>query len=154
MSHFSFSGNTVEVASIRMTEIVTEGEPCVAEGTLSSSSGSTMLSCQSGFWKPPVVASGVRAWANFDGQNCVSTGCTIRSSSNIESVKRVSTGNYEVRFANPLPDALYAVVSTAEQAGGYNVSSYALSTTGFSLNVTYENAGPYNVSGAHFAVFR
>jgi len=57
---------------------------------------------QDGAWVP-VAAGEVTAWVNFDG----TTG-TIRSSFNIASVTRNSTGDYTIAFAAPMANANYA----------------------------------------------
>lgn len=60
---------------------------------------------------------GVRAWANFDGMGSV----TIKSSGNISSITRNSSGNYTVNFATALPNANYAVAGMAASSNGRSV---------------------------------
>ena len=72
----------------------------------------------------------VRAWVNYNG-----VGTTIRSSSNVSSITRNSTGDYTVNFSSALPDANYSVSQM-----GSNVSGAGLSN-GLTM-VEYLNSGP------------
>ncbi|MDD5213523.1 MAG: hypothetical protein PHG82_03790 [Candidatus Gracilibacteria bacterium] len=54
------------------------------------------------------------AWVNFDGTVCtLGTGndCNIRSSFNISRVRKITTGQYEVFFANPVDNINYSLAS-------------------------------------------
>lgn len=53
------------------------------------------------------------AWVNFNGTGTVA----IRASGNVSSITDNGVGNYTINFTNPLPDADYAPVFTAGNAG-------------------------------------
>jgi hypothetical protein len=60
-----------------------------------------------------------KAWVNFDGTTA--TPSTIRSSYNVSSVTKNSTGNYTVNFTAPMDDANYSATSNCgsnSTAGG------------------------------------
>ena len=88
---------------------------------------------------PPVY--GVRAWANFDGEDFDGSGIiqNIRGSGNISQIERVSEGLYQITFDIPMPDANYAVpVGMAQDtttAGNYadQANVYDFQTTGFKM---------------------
>ena len=68
---------------------------------------------------------GCRAWVNFDGtrdaSGAASTANTnrfIRSSGNVSSVLRTSTGDYTVNFAIPMADANYSIAGTLGATAG------------------------------------
>ena len=61
------------------------------------------------------VTTNALAWVNFNGSTA-----TVRSSYNVTSVTRNSTGNYTVNFTNALSDANYAAMRTAAGIGGGN----------------------------------
>lgn len=50
-----------------------------------------------------------RAWVNFNGTGTVA----IRASGNVASITDNGTGNYTVNFATAMPDANYAMTSSA-----------------------------------------
>lgn len=54
----------------------------------------------------PVYA--CRAWVNFNGIGTVS----IRASANVSSITDNAVGDYTVNFINPMPDALYTVLTS------------------------------------------
>lgn len=98
-----------------------------------------------------------RAWVNFDGQT---TPPTIRSSGNVSSVTRTSTGIYVVNFTTALPDGNYAVV----YGGNQNINGSdttravisALSSTGSSHTLqtgSGASSGHYNFQLVSVAVF-
>ena len=67
---------------------------------------------------PAALSNGiVKAWVNFDGSGSVSTNQTIRSSYNVSSVYKNSTGNYTINFTNALTDTNYAVVGSTAFSG-------------------------------------
>lgn len=88
---------------------------------------------------PPVF--GVRAWANFDGEDFDGSGIiqNIRGSGNISQIERVSEGLYQITFDVPMPDANYAVpVGMAQDiasAGNFpdQANVYDFQTTGFKM---------------------
>ena len=56
------------------------------------------------------VTTNALAWVNFNGVTTV----TIKSSYNISSVTRSSTGTYVLNFSNAMIDANYSVIGTGE----------------------------------------
>jgi len=71
----------------------------------------------------PITCVPIRAFVNFDGTvGLKGSGDTqtIRSSFNVDSVKRIGTrsGNYEITFTpGTIPSAAYAVLGTAQRSG-------------------------------------
>jgi len=57
-----------------------------------------------------------KAWVNFNGT--VATPSTIRSSFNVSSVTRRSTGQYTVNFTTAMVNADYVVAGTHSDVGG------------------------------------
>lgn len=86
-------------------------------------------------WEPGTVAGGggggsgnditingaslAKAWVNFNGSGANGANATLRSSFNVSSVNKVSTGIYTITFATPFADTNYIINGTA---GGDNVS--------------------------------
>lgn len=62
----------------------------------------------------PVYAA--RAWVNFNGTGTVA----IRASGNVSSITDNGTGDYTVNFTTAMPDANYAVKTTAGNGGSGN----------------------------------
>jgi hypothetical protein len=60
-----------------------------------------------------------KAWVNFNGSTSPGT---IRSSYNVSSVTKNTTGDYTVNFTTPMTDANYSIVatSTAQNAAALN----------------------------------
>lgn len=73
----------------------------------------------------------IRAAVNFNGVG----GASIRSSYNVTSVTRISTGRYQINFTTAMPDANYIV-----QVSGMRNSSGSLATTCVEGNSTYSNS--------------
>jgi hypothetical protein len=73
-----------------------------------------------------------RAWVNFDG---ATTPPTVRSSGNVSSVVRNSTGDYTITFLENMPDANYCISGLT---GGlnYNTSSAIRAVTDFSKSAS------------------
>ena len=71
------------------------------------------------------IRGSAKVWVNFDG----TTG-TIRSSFNVSSVTRVSTGDYTVSFTTALGDANYSALVTC---GGQSVTERTILGTAYSL---------------------
>lgn len=91
-----------------------------SSGNFQATSGASML--------PAFFA---RAWVNFDGYTGGGTGIT--GSSNVTSITRNSTGNYNVNFTTNMPDANYCCVASTEAlystytyACPYNYYTYAI----------------------------
>ena len=72
-----------------------------------------------------------RAWVNLNGSSGASP--VIRSSFNVSSVVRNSTGNYTVTFTNALSDSNYSAVFGIN---GRAVSTYQLTTIDTVTNST------------------
>lgn len=105
---------------------------------------------------------GARAWARFNGTSYTLVSgeylCSIGASGNISKIVRVGTGQYDVYFSTPMPDANYAMFATSsKQAPNYdtNVCFYidvdtAPSVNRFRINCTAVN---YNTSVMQDAQF-
>jgi hypothetical protein len=78
-------------------------------GLVQTSDGSGVVKLQSNG-----VATNALAWVNFNG----SGGASIRSSYNVSSVTRSSTGVYYITFSNALADANYVFVGSASVTVG------------------------------------
>lgn len=101
------------------------------------------------------TAYGCRAWVNFNG----SGGASIRSSGNVSSVTRNSTGNYTINFGTALVDTNYSVVGVANGFSGFEdnnaIRTGTRSTTSINLAVVNGGATVYVDSTAvQLAVFR
>ena len=94
-----------------------------------------------------------RAWVQFNGNGSTS----INQQFNVSSVSYISTGTYEVNFANAMPDANYIVaLLTNDTSTGTTWSRITMnsitttpvrySTTGFRFN--YSSAGGSNYQSA------
>lgn len=59
----------------------------------------------------------VKAWASFKADGAVGNQ-VLNGGYNVESVEKISTGNYQVRFASPLTTSFYAVIGTPSIASG------------------------------------
>jgi hypothetical protein len=88
-----------------------------------------------------------RAWVNFDGTRdttgAVSTANTnrlIRSSGNVTSVLRNSTGSYTVNFTTAMADANYSAVSGNNSVqGSASIKTGSNTSTGFLITTQYFN---------------
>ena len=76
-----------------------------------------------------VIRGSARAWVNFNGNGTAS----IRTSFNVSSVTRVSTGIYTVNFTTAMPDASYSLVGTS--------IAYDTSQTANSVAISGTNTG-------------
>jgi hypothetical protein len=87
-----------------------------------------------------------KAWVNFNGTTA--TPSTIRSSYNVSSVTKVSTGSYVCNFSTALSDANYSVCfATSPVANVYYCYPQILSQSASSLSITCPASG----DGARFA---
>lgn len=68
----------------------------------------------------------VMAWANFNGTGAIS----IRASANVSSITDGGNGAYTVNFTTPMPDANFAVFSTASDDNVSSRYSYEAGTFG------------------------
>lgn len=94
-------------------------------------------------------APAAKAWVNFDGTNCPSNNCAIRSSYGVTSVTKVSTGRYQINFSTARADTNYTVIFQANRTSNgpemtavnyaFQSSSYNLTTT--SVEVAYSSSG-------------
>ena len=96
-----------------------------------------------------------KAWANWDG----TTG-TIRSSYNVSSVTRASTGVYTVNITSALSNANYAVICGTSAADANNDGGYmgikngtTPTTTSFQLVTDGRATGEYDPTYAMVTVF-
>lgn len=116
--NLTVAGN-LSANTVTPTLVVADNSSCAgynpgAEAQSSVTQG-LILSCQSGVWRQS--AQGARAWVNFDGTNCGSGWCAIRSGFNVSGVWRGNTGLYTVIFSAPMHDAFYTIVGTAGNTG-------------------------------------
>lgn len=80
-----------------------------------------------------------KAWVNFSGTTSPGT---IRSSYNVSSITRTSTGKYTVNFTTPMVDVNYTATVTSEVIGSLNSTANPFSIS----NVTIETS---NDTGAY-----
>ena len=73
-----------------------------------------------------------KAWVNFNGTTA--TPSTIRSSYNVSSVTKNSTGDYTVNFATAMADANYTTVASFGDTG--NTAFAAASNVGFAVSTS------------------
>lgn len=119
--------------------------------TLNDSSG--VLATQNGM-------SGIaKAWVNFDGYN---SPYSIRSSFNVSSITRTTTGRYTITFTTAMPDANYSVAGSAQNSGGINsnviygsnTGATALTTTSFPIAIFNSANATFDSSVVTAVVFR
>lgn len=99
-----------------------------------------------------------KAWVNFNGTTSPGT---IRSSYNVSSVTKITTGSYGINFVSQMGDTSYVVVATNNGRTGVSYPSPAgvasQTTTGFTLTTVLINAGsansPFDPDFQHVAVF-
>jgi len=113
-------------------------------GTITTSSGSGTITVPSGVtttltdgisgdlkfnsgFGSVATAYGVRAWVNFNGTGTVA----INASGNISSITDGGTATFTLNFTNNMPDANYAVGTTARQttSGGTALARLSNSIT-------------------------
>lgn len=91
-----------------------------------------------------------KAWVNFNGTNAA-----IRSSFNVSSVTRNSTGNYTISFTTSMPNTNYVIVgqdeintSTGPKPVTYNTGSVVIITalyTSTPYDNTYNNVAIFSL---------
>ncbi len=89
------------------------------------------------------ILSAVKAWGRFSGT-------TKADGFNFASVTNSATGVYNITFTNDLPNAVYSVIATVDQAAFANraiVGATGLATTGFTLNVSSPSTPAGSPSG-------
>lgn len=76
-------------------------------------------------------AHGASAWVNFDGTNCPSNWCAVRSSYNVSGVWRNATGTYTISYAIAMPDTAYMFQAQCGDGGyaPYAAIAYRSNTT-------------------------
>lgn len=101
----------------------------------------------------PVYA--CRAWVQFDG---TATAPAIRASGNVSGVARNGTGDYTITFAEPMPDAGYAVVITGARSGAITGCVYDSGTaqTAAAVRILMVNSevNVFDTAYVSVAVFR
>ncbi|STW99500.1 hypothetical protein [Kluyvera ascorbata] len=66
------------------------------------------------------------AWVNFNGVG----GATIRTSNNVSSVTRLSTGRYQITFTTPMSSANYVAMLTIGDGGGTGTAAPVVMLSG------------------------
>jgi len=90
-----------------------------------------------------------RAWVNFNGSNA-----SIRSSFNVSSVTRSSTGAYTVNFTSAFADVNYSVAgSVTASYGGSSMGTTGFATTYLQISSSY-GSGAFDASVVCVACFR
>jgi hypothetical protein len=107
---------------------------------------------------------GCRAWVNFDGTkdttgatSTANTNRLILGSGNVTSVLRNSIGNYTVNFTTAMPDADYALVGSADEAGSGSVVTLSLEAFlvgSAQILVTRSGVGRYDTPIITASIFR
>lgn len=119
-------------------------------GIVQTADGSGVLKVQSNG-----VTTNALAWGSYA---YVANGSvpTLKSSYNISSITRNSTGNYTFAFTNAAADANYGVASTANQGTGTATPALTIalgkSTSSFSLQTGYGAYTLYDL-GLDFIIF-
>ena len=103
------------------------------------------------------TAFGCRAWVNFNGTGTVA----IRASGNVSSITDNGTGDYTINFTNAMPDANYAVKTTAgniNAATPLDTNNYYSNTNSTSacrcISYVTTTGGVTDANMFSFAVFR
>jgi hypothetical protein len=107
------------------------------------------------------IKGSAKAWVNFDGT--VATPSTIRSSYNVSSITKNTTGDYTINFTNAMPNVNYALLGTSGYTQGGSTSSmgvvsvrggsYGLTTTTASIATMYANASAQDDGTVCVAIF-
>jgi hypothetical protein len=98
------------------------------------------------------TAYGCRAWVNFDG-----TGTPARrGNGNVGSITDNGTGDYTINFANAMPDANYAAVSTCSQndSAGRIAVVFNYLTTSVKVGTRDAAFALFDASIVNVAIFR
>ena len=66
------------------------------------------------------------AWVNFNGVG----GASIRTSNNVSSVTRLSTGRYQITFTTPMSSANYVAMLTIGDGGGTGTAAPVVMLSG------------------------
>jgi hypothetical protein len=92
---------------------------------------------------PPTGGTGTDAWAKCNGIG------SFNASYNFASISRFDLGRYSLIFANPMPTAEYAVLTSSDDAHG-QIRTYNKSTIGFSVECA--TVGVTGTVDANFSV--
>jgi len=93
-----------------------------------------------------------KAWVNFNGN---SGSVAIRTSYNVSSVTRSSTGIYGISFTNALTDANYVALAMNNNQQAYcNISSSTPQTSSVLTLTMYYTSSPSDASVVTVACFR
>jgi hypothetical protein len=85
-----------------------------------------------------------RAWVNFNGSGTPA----IRASGNVSSITRMGTGQFQVNFANAMPDVNYAVSCASGGTSAGNRESCAVIAASYAT--THVGVNPYTGSVSNF----
>jgi len=137
------SDNTLVMTPLRTKQAVGVSNSPFVKTAINASGDAPIFAC--------------RAWVNFDG---TVNPPTIRSSGNVSSVTRSSTGLYVVNFSTALPNSNYAVVYGGNQSvNGADttravISSMSSTTTSHTLQTgSGASSGRFNFALVSVAIF-
>lgn len=120
----------------------------ITAGTLSDGSNSTSTT--------NCIQGSAKAWVNFNGT--VATPGSIRSSYNVASITRSTTGTFDVVFTNAFADANYAVDATLGNVpNGTNTwvaYSQASMTTAQCRITCNDNSTSFNPTSVSVSIWR
>lgn len=91
-----------------------------------------------------------RAWVNFNGTGTVA----IRASGNVSSITDNGVGDYTVNFTTAMPDANYAVVTTASDTEPRTVHIQTRATSSVRIRTGAGSWSVFDSPEAHVAIFR
>lgn len=160
------AGAGMSFTTITGTGSVDMGTPStLTNTTTNSASGTTHTHALTGELVETTAGSalyyGARAWVNFEGTSA-SSPLTIRSSANVSSVTRSSTGIYTMNFATSMNDANYAAVigsnnsSSADPPVTAQPVVASINTTRATSNCTLKSVtqtGSFNLANFSVAIF-
>jgi len=112
--------------------------------------GTGLLQFDSGYGDI-ATAYGCRAWVNFNGTGTPA----IRSSGNVSSITDNGTGDYNINFANAMPNVDYTFIGNTEGIGmcvaAEDPQLYSSTTT---IRMTIYRGGYFDRSYVYAAIFR
>ena len=112
---------------------------------------------------------GCRAWVNFDGtRNAADTGAStnganvkVRASGNVTSVLKNATGDYTITFTTAMPDANYAMTSSASPLNDPSNARVAMAKSAatylagsITIKTSTEGVGAADQNNVNVAIFR
>jgi microcystin-dependent protein len=92
-----------------------------------------------------------KAWVNFNGT--LATPITPRSSFNISSITKNSTGNYTLTFTTAMPNTNYCVVGQNEIATSTGVKAATYTTSSVTITTALYTAAAYDTTFNNVAIF-